>query len=132
VTGPSAIVRLAGVETVEAASTLRNEYLYVATADAARPPSGEFLWHEIVGLPVETDDGRALGRVEEILRTGANDVYVVRGPLGELLIPAIADVVKDLDPAAGRILVHAIPGLLPGEDELARSAGAASAATSRR
>ena len=51
-----------------------------------------------------------------MLRTGANDVYVVAGPLGELLIPAIADVVQSIDLAAGRVVVRPLPGLLPGDD----------------
>ena len=114
--GPaSAIVRLVGVETIEAAAALRGEYLYVASADAARPPRGEFYLHEIVGLSVETEDGRPLGRIAEVLRTGANDVYVVAGPLGEVLVPAIEDVVRRIDPAAGRVVVRPLPGMLPGE-----------------
>jgi 16S rRNA processing protein RimM len=61
-------------------------------------------------------DGRQLGHIREILRTGANDVYVVVGPLGELLIPAIGDVVESIDVEAGRVLIKPMPGLLPGDD----------------
>lgn len=77
---------------------------------------GQFFWHQIIGLTVETADGRQLGRVEDVLRTGANDVYVVRGDLGEVLVPAIAPVVKRIDPDAGRLVVELIPGMLPRED----------------
>ena len=63
-----------------------------------------------------TEQGRELGRVQDVLRTGANDVYVLTGPLGELLIPAIADVVRTIDLSAGRIVVRPIPGLLPDAD----------------
>lgn len=108
-------MRLVGVETIEAAAALRGEYLYVASADAARPPRGEFYLHEIVGLSVETEDGRPLGRIAEVLRTGANDVYVVAGPLGEVLVPAIEDVVRRIDPAGGRVVVRPLPGMLPGD-----------------
>jgi 16S rRNA processing protein RimM len=116
VSGPSALLRLVGVDTVEDAAALRGEYLYVTTADAARPVRGEYFLHEIVGLAVETEEGRPLGHVREVLRTGANDVYVVVGPLGELLIPAIADVVQSIDVEAGRILIRPLPGLLPEDD----------------
>jgi 16S rRNA processing protein RimM len=116
VSGASAIVRLVGVEDPDAAAALRGEYLYVAADEAARPRRGEYFLHEIEGLVVQTEDGRELGRVEEVLRTGANDVYVVRGPLGELLIPAIEDVVRSIDTAAGRVVVRPLPGLLPGDD----------------
>jgi 16S rRNA processing protein RimM len=116
VTGLAAIVRLVGIETAEAAAALRGQYLYVATADAARPPRGEYFLHEIVGLAVEDESGRALGRIQDVLRTGANDVYLVAGPLGELLIPAIADVVLTIDLEAGRVVIRPLPGLLPGDD----------------
>ena len=48
---------------------------------------GEFYYHELEGLQVESVKGQALGILTEVLPTGANDVYVVRGPQGELLIP---------------------------------------------
>lgn len=112
----SAIVQLDGVDSVEAAAALRGQLLHVPAEAAARPRRGEHFWHEIEGLRVETEQGRDLGTVREILRTGANDVYVLEGPLGEVLIPAIADVVRKVDVAGGRIVVRPLPGLLPGED----------------
>ena len=67
------------------------------------------------GLQVQdATTGEALGTIVEILETGANDVYVVRADgVGELLIPAIKDVVKDIDPAQGRMLIEPLPGMLP-------------------
>jgi 16S rRNA processing protein RimM len=112
----SAIVQLSGVDTVEAAVALRGELLHVPADEAARPPRGEHFWHEVVGLQVETEDGRGLGTIREILRTGANDVYVVQGTAGEVLIPAIEDVVRNIDVVGGRVVVRPLPGLLPGED----------------
>jgi 16S rRNA processing protein RimM len=53
-----------------------------------------------------------LGRVTEVLETGANDVYVVRGPRGEVLIPAIESVVRVLDVEAKRMVVSPLPGML--------------------
>jgi 16S rRNA processing protein RimM len=114
--GEMAIVQLSGVDTIEAAQALRGQLLHVPADEVARPKRGEYFWHEIVGLPVETEDGRELGTIAEILRTGANDVYVVRGPLGEVLVPAIAHVVRKIDVEAGRVIIRPMPGLLPGED----------------
>ena len=54
-----------------------------------------------------------LGEVADIIETGANDVYIVNGPRGEILIPAIKDVLKRIDPHAGRMLVQPLPGMLP-------------------
>ncbi len=116
VTGPNAIVQLVGVDSADKAAKLRGELLYIP-ADKAVRARGQHYWHEVEGLRVETDDGRELGTVSEILRTGANDVYVVNGPLGEVLIPAIAEVVKRVDVRTGRMLVHLLPGLLPGEPD---------------
>ena len=55
-----------------------------------------------------------LGEVVDIIETGANDVYLVRGQRGEILVPAIKDVVKRIDPAAGHMLIQPLPGMLPG------------------
>ena len=54
-----------------------------------------------------------LGNVTDIIETGANDVYVVRGERGEILVPAIKEVVKQIDPAVGRMLIEPLPGMLP-------------------
>jgi 16S rRNA processing protein RimM len=73
---------------------------------------GEFFYHQIVGLSVVTTEGRALGKVEDILVTGSNDVYVVKGAGKEYLIPAISDVVKKIDLEGKTILIEAMEGLL--------------------
>jgi len=59
-----------------------------------------------------TSGGRDVGRVADVLATGANDVYVVRGDSGEVLIPAIRDVVLEINPADGLIRIEPLPGLL--------------------
>ena len=68
-----------------------------------------------MGLDVWTSDGKRLGQVVGILPTGSNDVYVVRGKEGEVLIPAIEDVVKSVELETGRITVELIEGLLAGK-----------------
>jgi 16S rRNA processing protein RimM len=60
---------------------------------------------------VLTEDGRSLGRIREILHTQANDVWVAEGAAGELLIPALKDVVREVDVAGRRVVVREIPGL---------------------
>ena len=72
----------------------------MAEADLVREPDAHLVY-EIVGLEVVTEDGKSLGRVSEVLSTGANDVYVVDGPSGETLLPAIASVVEEIDVAGG-------------------------------
>jgi 16S rRNA processing protein RimM len=66
----------------------------------------------VVGLRVETTEGRPLGTIDEIFFNGANDVWVVKGGSGEVLIPVIEDVVRKIDLEGGRVIIEAIPGLL--------------------
>ena len=108
-----AIVKLVGVDSATAAEALRHCLLEVPEDDLRPLGEGEYYHFQILGLEVRTTAGEVLGRVEQIISTGSNDVLVVRGPRGEVLIPAVDDVVKSMDPAAGRIEVEAVEGLLP-------------------
>ncbi len=74
-------------------------------------PEGVFYRHQVVGLRVVEESGRELGRVAEVLSTGANDVYVVHGEQGELLLPATDEVVKEIDVGSGRMVVELMEGL---------------------
>jgi len=107
-----AILKLSGVETRTDAEALRGQMLYVAAADAVPLPGDSYFWHQIIGLNVRSDAGEDLGEVADIMQTGSNDVYVVRRDGGEILLPAIKDVVQDIDLAAGVITVHLIEGLI--------------------
>jgi 16S rRNA processing protein RimM len=100
------------VATAEAAAALRGHTILVAERDlpAARPD--EFYSFRAIGCEVVTNTGRCLGTVAEIFATGANDVMVVRDDASEVLVPIIADVVKNLDFAARRITIEELPGLL--------------------
>lgn len=116
VQGDQVLLKLAGIDDRTAAETLRGAQVEVPTDAALRLPHGQFYWHQVIGLRVENaTTGDYYGRVSDILETGANDVYIVRAePSGrELLIPAIQDVIKRIDPDAGRMLIEPLPGLLP-------------------
>jgi len=111
--GELVYVRLDGVDDRNAAQALRGQELRVPRAEAVPLPEGQFYWDQVIGLRVEDTTGRLLGTVADILETGSNDVYIVRGPLGEILVPAIKDVVTAIEPAAGRMVVDPLPGMLP-------------------
>jgi 16S rRNA processing protein RimM len=113
--GEMAYLELEGIDGRDAAETLRGAEVLVPADQAVTLPEGQFYWHQVIGLRVEdATTGETLGTVAEILETGANHVYVVRGGRhGEVLIPVIKDVVKSIDPATGKILVEPLPGLLP-------------------
>jgi 16S rRNA processing protein RimM len=110
--GRGMLVTLAGVEDRDAAAALTGMRVLVREADLPAPAEGEFYHYELHGFAVVTTDGRAIGTIEETFATGLNDVWVVRGAGGEHLIPIIADVVREIDRAGRRVVIHPIPGLL--------------------
>lgn len=108
IAGQRAIVKLLGVDDRSAAEAIRGHVLRVERTAVPPPPDGAYYGFQIVGLRVVSTTGRDLGRVREILRTGANDVYET----DRALIPAIADVVREIDLERGEILVEDVEGLL--------------------
>jgi 16S rRNA processing protein RimM len=73
----------------------------------------EYDYEEIIGLAVETTEGRLLGQISRVIATGANDVYFVQDESGaEILLPAIHQVIKTIDLKAGKMIIDPLPGLL--------------------
>lgn len=95
------------------AETLRKCDILIDREDAVPLEEGEFFICDLIGLNVVTEEGEQLGVLEDVLQTGANDVYSVKTCDGkELLIPVTDECVKDIDLEAKRIVVHLLPGLL--------------------
>lgn len=109
-------VRFEGVETIEAAETLRDKRLYVEPEDLPPLPPGVYYNYQIEGLEVLDSEGVPLGRVESILETGSNDVYCVGKGQEEILIPAVPDYVASVDLEAGRIRLS-VPRSALGESD---------------
>lgn len=110
-----ALLRLEGCDDRATAEALRGYLVQVPREEAIPLEEGEYFEHQILGLAVWTRAGERLGIVEEIIFTGANDVYVVRDSAldrREILIPAIEDVVLEVDLAAGRLVVDLPQGLV--------------------
>ena len=93
------LVRLRGVENSEAADAYRGQQVFVASAGRPQLQSGHYYHHQLLGSEVVDERGSPIGRLTEILQTGANDVYVVKQGDGkkDLLLPAIASVVLEVD-----------------------------------
>jgi 16S rRNA processing protein RimM len=104
--GKEAIVRLVEVTTPEDAAALRGRRVWVDREALPPLPEGELYHYELIGLDVVDEAGAPLGRLAEIIETGANDVYVVRGTAGELLLPAINEVILAIDLENGRMTVR--------------------------
>lgn len=110
--GRTALLKLEGIDSREQAQALLGKAFQVPLSEIPAPKRG--LYHyQLLGLKVVTTDGRELGTLVEVAATGSNDVYLVRGPQGELFIPATKDVIAKIDVDAGVMTVNALPGLLP-------------------
>ncbi len=105
------LLKLVGCKDRTTAESLRGQLVQVPTAEAPVPGEGEFYYHELLGLEVWSDQGEYLGTVVDLWSTGSNEVIAVQGPAGELLLPAIESVVRQVDLEAGRMIVHLLEGL---------------------
>ncbi len=98
------------------AESFQHALVFVRLTDAVPLEEGEYYHFQLIGMRVETESGEFLGEIAEVLDAqGANDVYVVQGPRGEILIPGIREVVRVLDVAARRMVIVPMPGLLDEE-----------------
>ena len=114
--GDRMLVRFEGVGGREQADALRGTLLVVPESASPALPEGSWWDHQIVGCAVETDAGRALGTVRDVIHTSANDVWsVVDAAETETLIPVIADVIVEVDVAGRRIVARDVPDLTAPE-----------------
>ena len=104
-------LKLRSVRTREEARDMRGAEISVPLAEAAPLPAGSYYGVELIGVRVVTNTGEAIGTVREVMSTGSNDVYLVRGPGGEVLVPAISDVVQDFDREQRLLTIELIDGL---------------------
>jgi 16S rRNA processing protein RimM len=107
------IIKVDQINTAEAAQKLRGQPIEIHHSQLYTLPEGQYYHFQLIGLEVWTTQDELLGKIAEILTTESNDVYVVNGGRGEILIPAIEDVVKSIDLDSGRITIEPIEGLLP-------------------
>ncbi len=116
--GPGILVRFAELTDRPSVEPLRERYLE-AVAPSEPLPDGTWYWHQLVGLVASDIAGGPLGTVTDVFRAGGGDVLVIDGPRGELLVPAVGAVVRELAPGEGRIVVDT--GALGIDDEVPRT-----------
>jgi len=107
-----AIIKLNTIDSIEDAQGLRGQPIEIHHSQVYPLPEGQYYHFQLIGLEVWTTQGELLGTVTDILTADSNDNYVVRGAKGEILIPAIEDVIKSIDLDKGCIVIEAIEGLL--------------------
>ncbi len=108
------VIAVDGIDDRETVERFQGHLLEVPDEDVARETADSYFVHELIGLRVVTVDGEELGRIVDVLQPGANDVYVVDGPRGEVLIPAIGDVVTSIDLPVSVMIITPLAGLLDG------------------
>lgn len=107
------IADLQDVTSRDAADELRGQEIYIRAADAAPLDADEFFLHDLVGLAAQTEDGQAIGKVREILETGAGEILVIARPgQPDALVPIVRDFIAALDIPGGRVVIRPIEGLL--------------------
>lgn len=107
------LLTLDGIDDRDQAERLRGLFVQIPIEDVAPLPEGDFYVYELIGLQIVSTDNQVLGTLINILETGANDVYVVETPdKSQILLPAIPDVVREIDADAGKITVELIDGLI--------------------
>ncbi len=106
------ILKFKGIDNINDVEKYKKAPLYVTREDAVPLGENEYFIADLIGLKVISDEGEELGILDDVLQTGANDVYVVKCDNGEeILVPAIKDCVKNVDIEGNEITLHLLPGL---------------------
>jgi 16S rRNA processing protein RimM len=111
------LLKFKGRDCVEDVEALVGLTLYMDKKELPRLEEGEYYWYELIGMEVQTDSGRPVGTLEEVLDTGNHDVYVVRQGEREVLVPAVRGVIRKVDVPGKRMIIRAAAGIL-NEDDL--------------
>ncbi|WP_027363551.1 ribosome maturation factor RimM [Desulfotruncus alcoholivorax] len=106
------VLKFSGIDDMNSAETLKGSYLLISKEELMPLPEDTFYIFDIIGLKVFTTDGRYLGMVTDVQQTGANDIYLInRESKMPLMVPALKQVVHEVDLAAGRMIVELPAGL---------------------
>lgn len=106
------LLRLAGYTDRDAAQALVGQWVQVPEQDLMPLAEDEHYIFQLIGLRVRTTDGREVGTIDEVMSSPANEIFVVNGPFGEVLVPYINDVIAEERLTDGEIIIHPLPGLL--------------------
>ena len=106
------ILKFKGIDNINDIEKYKGKSLYVTRENAVKLKKNEYFIADLIGLKAVSEDGTELGKITDVLQTGANDVYVVQQEDGqEVLIPAIRYCVLNVDLEAGIMTLHLLDGL---------------------
>ena len=107
------LLKVKGIDDLTKAESVKGCYLKIDRKHAKKLPKDTYFIADLLGLDVYSDENKHLGKLDDIFKTGANDVYVVKDELGkQILLPSIPDVIKEIDLENGKIIVHLLKGLV--------------------
>lgn len=107
------LLKLEGIDDITEAEKYKNFYIKINRKDAVELDKDSYFIIDIIGCEVFTEENQKLGKVVDVFPTGSNDVYTVKNEEGkEILLPAIADVIKDVDVKNKKIVIHLMEGLI--------------------
>lgn len=106
------LLKLGGVDSLEEAERLKGARILIGKDALNSKRRDEYFWHELIGLEVYLSRGEYMGKIKHILPTGSNDIYVVQEGKKEVLIPAIYDVIQEIDLTKNRMIISDVEGLL--------------------
>jgi 16S rRNA processing protein RimM len=105
------LVKFKGVDDRTEAEKLKSGYLLVEAAKLPELEEGSYYLFDLIGMNVYTTEGELIGEITDVQQYPANDVYIIEGENGKLLLPAIRDVVKNIDVQNKRMEVELLSGL---------------------
>ena len=107
------LVKFKGIDKVEDAELLKNFYLEVDRENAIELEEGEYFIADLLGMNVLTEENEKLGKLEDVFNAGSSDIYVVKTKEGkQILLPAISEVIKEINLKENKIIVHLLEGLI--------------------
>lgn len=106
------VIEFEELGSISAAEALKGALIQIPESELPSLDDSSFYHFELIGLKVISAGDAYIGEVLKVLETGANDVYVVKTDSGELLIPAVKDIIKEINPSKGFIKIEPIEGLL--------------------
>ena len=107
------LIKLKGIDYLTQAKKLKGLYLKISRKNAKKLPKGTYFIADLIGMNVYSDEGKLLGKLDDVYSTGANDVYVVKNENGiQVLLPATQEVIKQIDLDNEKIIVHMLEGLV--------------------
>ena len=108
-----ALIKFKGIDNIDEAEKLRNSYIKIHRDDEPELPEDTYYIVDLIGLDVYSDEGKLLGKLDDVFNSGSCDIYVVKDELGkQLLLPAISDVIKEINLEEKKIVAHLLKGLV--------------------